>query len=286
MAGSVEADPRLIEEAVRDVPGVAFAEVHAAEGEGLLALVLWQGTDPAECAYRIETVLRDRFEIELRPSDLRVVGYASPRVEPPSTELPVQPPPEPPLVGGPPPPELRVIELDGSGTTWATEPVPPMDAPLPPPAQEPTPAEPPAPEPAAPRETRSVDPALAPLEERAILASLTVERVIISEGATDVHVRVELRAGDRVHTGEASGPATASRKQRSLCHATLRAVASALPGVRFDLDHATVVELPEPAVIVVVTRLDAAGERRLTGAALAGRDTATAFVRATLAAVR
>jgi hypothetical protein len=299
-AGRTDIDPREVEDAVRSIDGVAFAEVRRRGTGDLLRLVFWQDVDAVECARRIGAMLYERFGLSVEPGDVRVVGFASPLGGEEGSSAPAHlaPGDVPPATASPAPDadeesaeEVSVIELDGpGGATWATErrrAASPVEAPE---AVEvpPAPRSEPAAEPAAPAAPSSAvpPPREAPLR-RSSDTLPSVERISVSEERADVTVTVVLAHRGRTYSGQAGGAPTSARVRRAFCEATLRAVeAIAGPGVRLDLDSAAITDAPDRCALAVVTMLSQGRQDRVTGAALLADDPKRALVQATLEAVR
>lgn len=95
-------EPYLVEQAAREVPGVAFAEVTQSGGNVVLRVVLWQDAPREETAGLVELALKDSLDVDVAGGDVVIAGVAAL-------------PPDPSPTAG----DLRVIDLGKN--TWATE---------------------------------------------------------------------------------------------------------------------------------------------------------------------
>lgn len=98
-------DPRAVEDAAREVDGVAFAEVGRSDDRTVLRVVLWRNAPVEETAGLVELALRDSLGIDIAGGDVVIAGFA----DPPYVAMP-----------GGQPDGMRVIDLGDK--TWATEP--------------------------------------------------------------------------------------------------------------------------------------------------------------------
>ncbi|GAB1644895.1 Daple [Krasilnikovia sp. MM14-A1259] len=122
---------------------------------------------------------------------------------------------------------------------------------------------------------------------------VVIENVQVSTFGTEATVEVRLAAGNRIATGEATGPAVDGYLMRLCAMATARAVDELLSASRHAdgparcfVEHAAAVPFGAMQVAVVVLLLSCGGwVEQLAGSAVVVGDDRHAMVRATLAAV-
>ena len=255
------ADHREIVEALRELPGVAEADVEPddeGDGLGLLRLGLAPGVDEVEVASAVGRLLRERFGLGVDAERVQLVE-----------DMQVDEPED--AESGIPPDSPRAD-------------IPRVDTPL---------ADALLAEQAASASPRG---AVATVEEPAIEADEdaaadrfrpAIRRMHIVSSGLQVVAEVTLSVGDRKALGHAEGTATQSGVHRAVASATLRAVEELLDGrARFELDLVDLASAGrDRAVLVAVTMLSATGSERLTGAANVREDVRQAAIRATLDAL-
>ncbi|GAA4346840.1 hypothetical protein [Angustibacter luteus] len=116
---------------------------------------------------------------------------------------------------------------------------------------------------------------------------VVVERMVVTSEHNKVSASVHLRAGDVVHEGTATRPATGSGAHRALAAATAAAVEQVVTSpARLEVDQVDMLQVgPDHVAVVVLSLLGPAGIDRLTGSALVRGDAQDAVVRATLDAL-
>lgn len=127
------------------------------------------------------------------------------------------------------------------------------------------------------------------------LGRVVVERVLVSSEGQRARATVQLRCGEAVYSGTATGQGTGPGQHRALSTAAASAIASATtvaveavigPAARLDVQDVDLLEVGHHHVaVVVLTLLGSTGIDRLTGSALLRDDPRDAIVRATLDAL-
>lgn len=256
------ADHREIVEALRELPGVAEADVEPddeGEGLGLLRLGLAPGVDEVEVASAVGRLLRERFGLGVDAERVQLVE------------------------------DMQVDEPEDADSD-----IPPADGPR---ADIPR-VDTPLADALLAEHLASANPrgAVATVEEPTIEADEdaaadrfrpAIRRMHIVSSGLQVAAEVTLSFGDRKALGRAEGTATQSGVHRAVASATLRAVEELLDGrARFELDLVDLASAGrDRAVLVAVTMLSATGSERLTGAANVREDVRQAAIRATLDAL-
>lgn len=299
--------------AVREVSGVESATVRTnPTGIHTLRLDLADDADPGQVSSTVARLLLERMGLSAAPQhvpqartseETTAVPLVPPPVQPspPPQPPPVQPSPPPPVQPSPPPPPPSPV-LPESRTPLETE-GSPLAGPVPTPAgsweyepiREPVDEEPVMDDeltvpPPAEKEPEVVS---RPIHSSQPGPRVVIDQVQVSTFGLEATVEVELTAGDRRATGEASGPAVDSYVVRLAAIATAKAIDELLRGVaepggpsRCFVEHTGVVSFGNTQVAITVVLLVCGGwVEKLTGSALVDADPRQAVVRATLGAV-
>ena len=302
-------DVDAVVSAVREVSGVESATVRTnPTGIHTLRLDLADDADPGQVSSTVARLLLERMGLSAAPQHVPQARTSEETATAPLTPLPPTPPPPPP----PPPPPVQP----------APAPAPPPPPPVLPESRAPLEAEGaplagPVPTPAGSWE---YEPIREPLDEEPVVDDeltvppppekepevvsrpihssqpgprVVIDQVQVSTFGLETTVEVELTAGDRRATGEASGPAVDSYVVRLSAIATAKAIDELLRGVvepdgpsRCFVEHTGVVSFGNTQVAIAVVLLVCGGwVEKLTGSALVDADPRQAVVRATLGAV-
>jgi hypothetical protein len=247
-------DRAALIEALRATDGVADAEIVDDErGVGTLRLTLVPGADEVDVAVRVNTVLREGFDLAVDSGKVQVVEETW-SGRPPST--PLASPPQ-------------------SASTSAG-PVPP---------REPSLSHPPTEQPATSLRPMAERRAEVGLSGNRRMAIRRLQLVSTSAG---ISTAVSLGLGARTFVGEAEAGSTPDSVQRAVAVATLRAVTDVLGDhSTLELVHVEVAPVADEWVALVVAQFLSGGAEpeRLTGAAVVREDVRQAVIRATLDAV-
>ncbi|MEU4693133.1 Daple [Actinoplanes sp. NPDC023714] len=293
--------------AVREVAGVRDASLRATPaGAHSLRLDLSDGADPAEVSRQVARLLQERMGLDaampadgpLAPAPMPSPIPAQTRAGRASVPAPVSAPPQSPASA----------PVSSAPISAVPAPAPVSAAPAPAPAA-------PAPVSSAPVSSAPVSSApaqRAPFVERASLVPVdaskprpldpgdtpgprvVIENVHVNTFGADASVEVRLRAGGRVASGVATGPAVDGYLLRLCATATAGAVDELLATSQHEhgparcfVEHAASVSFGQMQVAVVVLLLSCDGGwvEQLAGSAVVTGDDRHAMVRATLAAV-
>lgn len=318
-------DVQAILAAVREVAGVRDASLRATPtGAHSLRLDLADGADAAEVSRHVARLLSERMGLDAAmPGAFGGVGSAPPPTVPAqatrpgrASVKPVSPAPMPTSMPGPmptslappmpaslaPPMPAAMASAPPAPAPISAVPVSAMPITAPPLPVSPTPLmAPPPPLPTAKPESTPV--ALAPrdLNKPRPLdpgdrpgPRVLIENVHVNTFGADATVEVRLRAGDRIASGVATGPAVDGYLLRLCATATAGAVDELLSAsthadgpARCFVEHAAAVSFGSTQVAVVVLLLSCAGGwvEQLSGSSVVTGDDRHAMVRATLAAV-
>lgn len=114
--------------------------------------------------------------------------------------------------------------------------------------------------------------------------TLGLVSVTVSRSRDRCRARVEVDAGDGVHVGDASGPATDNRMRRAVCEASAKAASIALGLAAPDVEDVTLVQIGETMCALVIVGAPGQAPERRAGAAIITGDPWHAFAMAALQA--
>ena len=114
--------------------------------------------------------------------------------------------------------------------------------------------------------------------------TLGLVSVTVSRSRDRCRARVEVDAGDGIHIGDASGPATENRIRRAVCEASAKAASVALGLGAPDVEEVTMVHIGETMCALVIVGAPGVAPARRVGAAIMTGDPWHAFAMAALQA--